>query len=194
MTSEDQAVDAAGGAADAATQTVSRDELNEAINRRQSALDRARLAEEKLEKLKAAQVSRERAEKEEQGRFQELAAESEARASSLVEQLKAQNERLELLSNKHRQSITSRLEALPQQVRETLEERLGETPDLDTLETSVALAESLQTETRMPVPRNIGVQPSAGRVASISSNGKASVTDIAKMSRTEQAAYLRQNY
>ena len=193
MASEDQAVDAAGEAADPATQTVSRDELTEAITRRQSALDRARKAEDRLAKLELAQAGRDRAEKESQGRFQELAAESEAKATGLAEQLQSQGMKLELLSNKHRQAIAARLEALPQGVRETLEERLGKEPDLDLLETTVELAESFQTDNGRPAPRHIGAQPSAGRVASLS-NGKASVDDIAKMSRAEQAAYLQQNY
>ena len=194
MTEQVEVADATEAAADAASQTVSRDELNEAINRRQSALERARTAEERIAKLEAAQAGKVRAEKEAQGRYKELAEESEARVAALAAELEAKSQRLELVSGKHREAVQSRFESLPESVRETLAGRLGETPDLEAFESAVELAESFQSENRLPVPRNLGAQPTAGKIASVSANGKASVSDIAKMSRAEQAAYLSKHY
>tara|TARA_R110000796_G_scaffold1776_2_gene7241 strand:- start:1669 stop:2253 length:585 start_codon:yes stop_codon:yes gene_type:complete len=194
MTEQVQAADAAEAAADAVSQTVSREELNEAISRRQSALERARAAEERVAKLETAQTNKARAEKEAQGRYKELAEESGARVAALAKELETKSKRLDFLNGRQRETVQARFEALPQAVKDTLAGRLGESPDLEAFESSVELAESFQTESRQPVPRNLGAQPSAGRVASVSTGGKSSAADIAKMSRAEQAAYLQKNY
>ena len=89
----------------------------------------------------------------------------------------------------------SRFESLPEDTREHLNHRLGEDPDLETLDDAVALAESLRPEAvAASAPRNIGAQPSAGRVAGVNPGGKATPKEIAKMSKVQMAAYLKQNY
>ena len=194
MTEQEQLADANGAATDAASSTVSRDELNKAIHRRDSALDRARSAEEKLAQLEAARVERERTEKEEQGRFQELAQEAQARASTFESELTAMRDKLDRLATKHKQNVMTRFEALPEDTRQHLSQRLGENPDLEALDDAVALAESLRPEVAAQAPRNIGAQPSAGRVPGVNPGGKATPREIAKMSKAQQAAYLLQNY
>lgn len=194
MTEEKQVVDAAEAGADAAAQTVSRSELEEAIKRRTSALDRARAAEDRLTQLEAEQAQRDRTEKEQQGRFQELAAEAEAKALAVADDLKAARERLDRLSAKHRQSVVARLEALPEETREHLAGRLGEAPDLEVLEDAVSLAESLQSPQAAAVPRVIGAQPSAGKVGPVNGYAKASAEEVAKMTRKERVAYLKRHY
>ena len=94
MTDSSQVVDATESVADATVQTVNRKELDEAIARRQSALERARAAEDRLAQLEAAQAERDRAEKEAQGRYQELAQEAEAKAADLFAKLEANQQRL----------------------------------------------------------------------------------------------------
>ena len=106
-----------------------------------------------------------------------MAEESGARVAALAKELETKSKRLDFLNGRQRETVQARFEALPQAV-----------------ESSVELAESFQTESRQPVPRNLGAQPSAGRVASVSTGGKSSAADIAKMSRAEQAAYLQKNY
>ena len=195
MTEQEQLADANGAATDAAPSTVSRDELSKAIQRRDSALDRARLAEEKLVQLETARVDRERTEKEAQGRFQELAQEAEAKATAYEGELTAARQKLDRLSTKHRRSVMSRFELLPEDTREHLNQRLGEDPDLETLDDAVALAESFRPEAvAASAPRNIGAQPSAGRVAGVNPGGKATAREIAKMSKVQMATYLNQNY
>jgi len=195
MTEQAQTADAVEVAADAATDTVNRRELEEAINRRQSALERARAAEDRLAKLEAAQADRDRAEKEAQGRYQELAQEAEAKAADILAKLEANEQRLQSLSAKHTQSINRRFESLPDTVREHLQGQLGETPDLEAYENAVALAESLQAQNGSAVqPRSIGAQPSAGRVKAVTGGGKATAQEIAKMTREEQQAYLQRFY
>ena len=196
MTDQEQAADVAGAVADSAAQTVSRSELDEAIKRRSSALDRARAAEERLATLEEAQAEKAKAEKEAQGRFQELAVEAEAKAEAVAKDLEAARQRLERLSSKHRQSVNARLEALPEDTREHLAGRRGESPDLDALEDAVALAESLQNQTTQaaPAPRTIGAQPSAGRVGAVSGVGKASAEDVAKMTHAQRSEYLKRFY
>lgn len=195
MTEQEQLADANGAATDAAPSTVSRDELSKAIHRRDSALDRARLAEEKLVQLETTRVDRERTEKEAQGRFQELAQEAEAKATAYEGELAAARQKLDRLSTKHRRSVMSRFELLPEDTREHLNQRLGEDPDLEALDDAVALAESFRPEAvAASAPRNIGAQPSAGRVAGVNPGGKATPREIAKMSKAQMAAYLKQNY
>ena len=195
MTEQEQLADANGAATDAAPSTVSRDELCKAIHRRDSAVDRARLAEEKLVQLETARVDRERTEKEAQGRFQELAQEAEAKATAYEGELTAARQKLDRLSTKHRRSVMSRFELLPEDTREHLNQRLGEDPDLEALDDAVALAESFRPEAvAASAPRNIGAQPSAGRVAGVNPGGKATPREIAKMSKAQMAAYLKQNY
>ena len=195
MTDSSQVLDSAEAVADATVQTVNRKELDEAIARRQSALERARSAEERLAQLEAAQAERDRAEKEAQGRYQELAAEAEAKAADLLAKLEANQHRLTSLSDKHRQQVNRRFEALPETVREHLQQQLGEAPDLDAFDSAVSLAESLQAQTAPAVmPRSLGAQPSAGRVTAVSNGGKATAEEIAKMTRAEQRAYLKRHY
>ena len=194
MTEEMQLSDDNEAAADAATKTVSRSELDEAIKRRTSALDRARAAEERLAEIEAAQAGRDRAEKEKQGRYQELAAEAEAKAEAVAADLEKARKRLERLSDKHRQSVNARLEALPEETREHLAGRLGDVPDLEALEDAVSLAESLQTESPATVPRVIGAQPSAGKVGAVRGNEKASAAQIAKMTHAQRTDYLKRLY
>ena len=88
----------------------------------------------------------------------------------------------------------SRFESLPEETRKTLSERLGEDPDIEALDDAVALAESLRQEQQPSAPRNIGAQPSAGRMTGINPGGKATVEEIAKMSKQQMAAYLKKNY
>jgi hypothetical protein len=195
MSNQEQAAEAAGAATDVASSTVSRDELSKAIHRRDSALERARAAEDKLTQLETARVERERSEKEAQGRFQELAQESEARATAYEAEVLSMREKLERLSNRHRESVTNRFESLPEETKHHLTQRLGESPDLETFENAVALAESLRPQTEATLkPRNIGATPSAGRIPKVDPGGKATAREIAKMSKTEQAAYLLNNY
>jgi len=195
MTETSQVLDGAETVADATVQTVNRDELNEAIARRQSALERARSAEERLAQLEAAQADRDRAEKEAQGRYQELAQEAEAKAADLLAKLEANSLKLNSLSDKHRQSLDRRFENLPETVREHLQQQFGESPNLEAYESAVSLAESLQAQTAPAVmPRTIGAQPSAGRVTAVSNGGKATAQEIATMTRAEQRAYLKRHY
>lgn len=195
MTTTEQAQDSAGQAADAAGQTVSRDELNEAIKRRTSALDRARAAEDRLATLEAAQADRDRADKERQGKFKELAQEAEAKANALSERFDATQARLEAISSRHRKSVDARFEALPEDARNHLAARLGDKPNLEALDDAVSLAESLRVEAPGALaPRNLGAQPSAGRVGKVITADKASIADIAKMTRTQQAEYLKKHY
>lgn len=194
MTTEAQGADASAVAADAAAQTVSRSELDEAIKRRTSALDRARAAEERIAHLEAAQANRDKADKESQGRFQELAQEAEARAAAIASDFEAAKARLDRLSSKHRQAVNARFEALPEEARTHLAGRLGETPDLDAYEDAVSLAESLQTQQAAPAPRVLGTQPSAGKVGAIDATQKASIEDVANMTRKQRADYLKRFY
>ena len=195
MTDSSQVADATESVADATVQTVNRKELDEAIARRQSALERARAAEDRLAQLEGAQAERDRAEKEAQGRYQELAQEAEAKAADLFAKLEANQQRLNSLSDKHRAQVNRRFEALPDTVREHLQQQLGDTPDLDAFDNPVSLAESLQAQSAPAVmPRSIGAQPSAGRVTAVSNGGKATAEEIAKMTRSEQRAYLKRHY
>ena len=194
MTDQEQVVDSAGVAEDSASSTVSRNELSKAIHRRDAALDRARSAEEQLAQIETAKVDRDKAEKEAQGRFQELAQEAEARASVIEGELVAARQRLERLTSRHRSSVLSRLDALPEETRQHLTTRLGEDPDVETLDDAVALAESLRPEASASAPCNIGAQPSAGRVPSVNNAGKASPREIAKMSKEQMRDYLKRNY
>ena len=195
MTEQEQLADANGAATDAATSTVSRDELSKAIHRRDSALERARSAEEKLAELETARVDRDRAEKQAQGQFQELAQEAEAKATAYEVELLATRQKLERFAAKHKEHVMARFESLPEDTRQHLADRLGEDPDLEALDNAVALAESLRPEAVAPsVPRNIGAQPSAGKVAGVNPGGKATAREIAKMSKQQMAAYLKQNY
>ena len=194
MTDQEQVVDSAGVAEDSASSTVSRNELSKAIHRRDAALDRARSAEEQLAQIETAKVDRDKAEKEAQGRFQELAQEAEARASVIEGELVAARQRLERLTSRHRSSVLSRLDALPEETRQHLTTRLGEDPDVEALDDAVALAESLRPEASASAPRNIGAQPSAGRVPSVNNAGKASPREIAKMSKEQMRDYLKRNY
>ncbi|QDP47524.1 MAG: hypothetical protein Unbinned4350contig1002_9 [Prokaryotic dsDNA virus sp.] len=195
MTNQEQAVESAGAAADAASSTVSREELGKAIHRRDTALERARNAEERLAQIEAANAERERSEKEAQGRFQELASEAEQRAATFEAQAHEIRQKLERLSNRHRQSVNGRFESLPEETREHLSQRLGENPDLEAFEDAVALAESLRPQTEAATtPRNIGATPSAGRIPRVDPGGKATPQEIAKMSKVEMAAYLKRNY
>ena len=195
MTDQEQLADANGAAADAATSTVSRDELSKAIHRRDSALERARSAEDKLSQLEAARADKDKAEKEAQGRFQELAQEAEAKALAFETELQTARQKLERLSTKHRQAVLGRFEALPEETRDHLSQRLGDSPDLEALDDAVALAESLRPESVAPTaPRNIGAQPSAGKMPSVNAGQKATAREIAKMTKAQQAAYLKQHY
>lgn len=195
MTNQEGAADAAGQVTDVASSTVSRDELNKAIHRRDSALERARAAEERLAQLETAEAERARNEKEAQGRFQELAQESEAKAAAIEAEAQRMRERLERLSGRHRESVAKRFESLPEETRETLAQRLGENPDLEAFEDAVALAESLRPTVDVSTPpRNLGVSPSAGRVPKVDPGAKATPQEIAKMSRAEMQAYLQRNY
>ena len=194
MTDQKQVVDTAGASEDSAAHTVSREELLKAIHRRDAALERARTAEEQLTQFEAAKAEREKAEKEAAGRFQELAQEADARASAFESELLAARQRLERLSNKQRASVMTRLQSLPEDTRQHLTERFGEDPDVDALDDAVSLAESLRTQANVSAPRNIGAQPSAGRVPSVNNAGKATPQEIAKMSQAQMQEYLKRNY
>jgi len=194
MTTANQAADAAEVPADAGAETVSRSELNEAISRRQSALDRARVAEDRLAQLETAQATRERAELESQGKFKELAEESEAKAAALQAEVAASRSRLEKLTGRHREAVDARFGALPDEVREHLAGRLGESPDLDAYEDAVSLAESLRGQTSAPAPRSLGAQPSAGKVAGVQGAGKATAAEVARMTPAEQEQYIKRFY
>lgn len=192
MTTQEQAPDGATGQQDSQPATVSRDELNQAIARRQAALEQARSLQAQLDEIRAAEAQRAREEAEAQGKFKELAEAAEARAAELEAKHAADSKRLEALTARHRATVEARLAALPEATRKTLSERLGEAPGLDALESAVELAESfLPTETQR---RNVGGAPSAGRQSPVGGTGKASAADIAKMTRAERTAYLAKHY
>ena len=195
MTDQEQAVDSAGQAADAASQTVSREELTEAISRRQSALDRARSAETRLAELEAAQADRQRAELESQGRFKELAEEANAKSAALMAQMETSSAQLAKLADRHRKAVDARFQALPTEVQTHLAGRLGEDPSLDAFDDAVSLAESFSGQSNTaPAPRAFGAQPSAGRVAGVTGAGKSTSDEVSRMSRQEQAEYIKRFY
>ena len=195
MTDQEQAVDSAGLAADAASQTVSREELTEAISRRQSALDRARTAETRLAELETAQADRQRAELESQGRFKELAEEANAKSAALMAKMETSSAQLAKLTDRHRKAVDARFQALPTEVQTHLAGRLGEEPSLDAFDDAVSLAESFNGQSNQgPSPRTLGGQPSAGKVAGVTGSGKATADEVSRMTQGQMAEYLKRFY
>ena len=193
MTTQEQVVDTTGAGPDSQAQTVSRSELDAAITARQAAKERARLAEEKLAALEAAEAQRARDEAEAQGRFKDLATAAEARAAELEAKQTATTQRLEALTARHRATVEARLESLPEATRQKLAEQLGEAPSLEALENAVSLAESLQPSQPQP-SRNLGGSTSAGRQGPIGGAGKVDAKAFASMTRADQKAYVSRLY
>ena len=108
-----------------APQSSTKDDLSQAIARRQAALDRARDAEARLEALQAKLSSRDLAEKEEQGKWQELATEHKTAADELAGRLKTAESQLSGLQDRHRGVLMARVEALPDSIKATLIDDLG---------------------------------------------------------------------
>ena len=194
--SEETAADAATAAPEAGP-GVSKEDLDQAIARRQAALDRAREAEAKLADMQAQLEQRTLKEKEEQGKWQELATEHKSAADDLAGKLKAASERLKGLEDRHRGVLMQRFEALPEAARETISGDLGENPELDQLERSLKLAEAfsaqLTNNPSKPAARQVNGTPAASTGA-VRQGAKMDAEALSRLTRDERAAYLRENY
>lgn len=191
-----EATQSPDGAAQQSETAASKADMDQAIARRQAALDRAREAEAKLDKLQADLAARQQSEKEEQGKWQELANEHKGLADELAGKLQTAQTQLAGLQDKHRGMLMQRLEALPETVRETLATDLGETPALDQLERSLKLAEALsnqsQSSTGKPA-RKVNGKPAASTGA-LRQGDKLDAVALSKLTREERANYLREQY
>ena len=194
--SEETAVDTATATLEAGP-GVSKEDLDQAIARRQAALDRAREAEAKLADMQAQLEKRTLKEKEEQGKWQELATEHKTAADDLAGQLKSASDRLKGLEDRHRGVLMQRFEALPEAARETLTGDLGDSPDLDQLERSLKLAEAfsnqLNNNPSKPAARKVNGTPAASTGA-LRQGAKMDAEALSRLTRDERAAYLREQY
>ena len=179
-----------------APQSSTKDDLSQAIARRQAALDRARDAEARLEALQAKLSTRDLAEKEEQGKWQELATEHKTAADELAGRLKTAESQLSGLQDRHRGVLMARVEALPDSIKATLLDDLGEAPELDQLDRAVKLAEALSSSHTSTTPkpaRQVNGRPTA-TTSTLRGGSKMDAYALSKLTRDERRIYLKEQY